>query len=124
TFELRAETICRRLVTDGARVVAAEVEHLATGRRERLTARTFFVACDALRTPQLLWASGIRPAALGRYLNDHTQVICGVKLDAALIKLDDEVGSARRAGGDPTVGVFWVPYSAGRHPFHGQVMHL
>jgi choline dehydrogenase-like flavoprotein len=124
TFELRSETICRRLVMDGARVVAAEVEHRPTGRRERVEARTFFVAGDALRTPQLLWASGIRPPALGRYLNDHTQVICGVRLDPTLVRRDDGVDSARRGEIDPIVGVFWVPYSESRHPFHGQVMHL
>jgi pyranose oxidase len=111
-------------VVDGVRVVAAEAEHRPTGRREEITARTFFLACDALRTPQLLWASGIRPPALGRYLNDHTQVIRGVKLDPALIRPDDAVGSARRGESDPLVGVFWVPYSASSHPFHGQVMHL
>src|SRR3954454_11973273 len=123
-FELRAGTICRRLVVEGDRVAAAEVEHLPSGRRERIEARTFFVACDALRTPQLLWASGIRPSALGRYLNDHTQMICGVKLDPALVRRDGGVDSARRGKIDPIVGVFWVPYSAARHPFHGQVMHL
>jgi choline dehydrogenase-like flavoprotein len=123
-FELRADTICRRLVVEGKRVVAAEVEHRPSGRRERIVARTVFVACDALRTPQLLWASGIRQQALGRYLNDHVQVICGVRLDPKLIRREDGVGSARRGEDDPIVGVFWVPYSASRHPFHGQVMHL
>src|SRR5690242_19291636 len=87
-FELRPESVCRRLVVEGRRVVAAEVEHRATGRRERISAATFFVAADALRTPQLLWASGIRPPALGCYLNDHTQVICGVRLDPSLIGAD------------------------------------
>jgi choline dehydrogenase-like flavoprotein len=123
-FELRAETICRRLVTEGTRVVAAAVEHRPTGRRERIEARTFFLAADALRTPQLLWASEIRPAALGRWLNDHTQIICGVKLDPALVRRNRGAASARRGELDPIVGVFWVPYSAGAHPFHGQVMHL
>jgi pyranose oxidase len=124
TFELRSETICRRLVVEGTRVVAAEVEHRPTGRRERIEARTFCVAADPLRTPQLLWASGIRHPALGRYLNDHTQVICGVKLDPRLVPRGDDVASARRGEIDPIVGVFWVPYSAASHPFHGQVMHL
>jgi choline dehydrogenase-like flavoprotein len=123
-FELRAETICRRLVADGTRVVAAEVEHRPMGRREQIEARTFFVAADALRTPQLLWASGIRPLALGRWLNDHTQIICGVKLDPALVHPDGGLASARRGEPDPIVGIFWVPYSASAHPFHGQVMHL
>ena len=86
SFQLRADTICRRLETDGTRVVAAEVEHRVTGRRERIAARAFFVAADALRTPQLLWASEIRPPALGRYLNDHIQVVSAVKLDRDLVR--------------------------------------
>jgi choline dehydrogenase-like flavoprotein len=121
-FELRAETICRRLVADGTRIRSVEVEHRPTGRRETIAAATVFVAADAIRTPQLLWASAIRPPALGRYLNDHTQVICGVKLDRRLVPRAGEVDG--RSDGDPVVGVFWVPYSASRHPFHGQVMHL
>jgi C-glycoside oxidase len=120
-FELRPDTVCRRLDVDGTRVAGVEVEYLTTGRRERIEARTVFVACDALRTPQLLWASGIRPPALGRWLNDHTQVISGVKLDPRLV---GEGGDARRGELDAVVGVFWVPYSASAHPFHGQVMHL
>lgn len=118
-FELRADTICRRLVADGARVRGVEVEHRPTGLRETIEATTFFVAGDAIRTPQLLWKSGIRPPALGRYLNDHTQVICGVKLDPTLVS-----GGSTRVDEDPVVGVFWVPYSGAQHPFHGQVMHL
>jgi choline dehydrogenase-like flavoprotein len=124
TFALRADTICRRLETDGTRVVSAEVEHRPTGRRARIAARTLFVACDALRTPQLLWASGIRPTALGRYLNDHIQVVSGVKLDRALIGRGDGPAPPSERDDDPIVGVFWVPYSAAAHPFHGQVMHL
>jgi choline dehydrogenase-like flavoprotein len=122
-FELRAETICRRLVVEGNRVRYAEAEHLPTGRQEQIAAKTFFVACDAIRTPQLLWASDIRPPALGRYLNDHTQVICGVRLDRQLVDRADD-GGVVRGDDDPIVGVFWVPYSAGQHPYHGQVMHL
>jgi choline dehydrogenase-like flavoprotein len=123
-FELRPNTVCRRLLVEDGRVVAAEAHDGATGRIERIEARTFFAACDALRTPQLLWASAIRPPALGCYLNDHTQVICGVKLDEKLVRRGDGLDSLRRGVLDPVVGVFWVPYSASRHPFHGQVMHL
>jgi choline dehydrogenase-like flavoprotein len=123
TFQLRPDTICRRLETDGSRVLAADVEHRPTGRRDRITARTLFVAADALRTPQLLWASGIRPPALGRYLNDHTQVVSAVRLDPGLVRHDGPA-DPRRSADDAIVGVFWVPFSEPHHPFHGQVMHL
>jgi choline dehydrogenase-like flavoprotein len=96
SFELRADTICRRLETDGARVVAAEVEHRPMGRRERIATRAVFVAADALPTPQLLWTSGIRPAALRRYLNDHIQVVSAVKLDPSLVRRDDGLAQPHR----------------------------
>jgi choline dehydrogenase-like flavoprotein len=124
TFELRADTVCQRLETDGTRVVAADVEHRATGRRHRIAARAFFVAADALRTPQLLWASEIRPPALGRYLNDHIQVVAAVALDAPAVRPADGAIARTRDRDDPIAGVFWVPFSGSRHPFHGQVMHL
>ena len=79
-----------------------------------MKARAVFVAADALRTPQLLWASGIRPRALGHYLNDQPQVLGAAQLSPAL--LPEHPGAA--AG-----GVSWVPYAPG-HPFHGQVMEL
>src|SRR5207248_4230701 len=70
-FELRAETLCRRLVVDGPHVSGAVLEHRPTGSNETVKARVVVVAADALRTPQLLWASAIRPTAVGRYLTEH-----------------------------------------------------
>jgi pyranose oxidase len=88
------------------------------------------VAADTLRTPQLLWASGIRPPALGHYLNDQPQVLCAVALHEQTIEREwtsrlaaEGFGTARRSLTDPTAGVFWVPFHDPEHPFHGQV-HL
>jgi choline dehydrogenase-like flavoprotein len=126
-FELRPSTLCRRLEHDGRRVAAAELEDLTTGRTQVVRARAVVVAGDALRTPQLLWASGIRPDALGRHLNDHNELIVAVHvypqlLDRAAARRPG-LPSARRDSDDMIVGVFWVPFSD-EHPFHGQVMHL
>ncbi|MFJ8657119.1 GMC family oxidoreductase [Streptomyces rochei] len=84
------------------------------------------MAADALRTPQLLHASGIRPPALGRYLNDQPQIVHAARLP-------DDVVTTRRAVTDrardedgaivPRSGVSWVPHTDA-HPFHGQVMQL
>ena len=43
------------------------------------------VAADALRTPQLLWASGIRPDALGRYLTEHPLIFGVVAVKEGLL---------------------------------------
>ncbi|MFG3289200.1 GMC oxidoreductase [Streptomyces sp. NPDC048179] len=118
-FELRGETLCRSLLVEQGRVAGARLEDLRTGEAYTVEARVVVVACDGIRTPQLLWASGIRPDALGRYLNDHTQVMAGVALDPAKVP---GAHAANRVT-DPLVGVHWVPFSE-QHPYHGQLMQM
>ncbi len=122
--ELHADTIARRLVVDGDRVVAVEAEHLPTGARRSISATVVVVAAGAFQTPQLLWASGIRPEALGRHLTEHVLVY-------SVVALRDEV--QERAGvdtpvaelvKDPTASTFGIPYVAGIHPYRTQVMHM
>ncbi|HZV51860.1 MAG TPA: GMC oxidoreductase [Candidatus Dormibacteraeota bacterium] len=129
TFRLCPETLCTRLVVEGSRVVAARLRHLPSRVERTVSARAVVVACDGLRTPQLLWASGIRPRALGHFLNDHIQLMGAAHLDPRLIEQGDGEDGPRHQveapgeGYDPIVGVFWIPYSE-QHPVHGQVMHL
>jgi choline dehydrogenase-like flavoprotein len=102
------------LLEDG-RAAGVEVRDLRTGELHTVRARFVVVAADALRTPQLLWASGIRPEALGHYLNDQAQVIHAVRLR--------DVGPDARVEVDPrgrsTVvrqsGVSWVPFTDADH---------
>ncbi|AUS77137.1 hypothetical protein C1701_00785 [Actinoalloteichus sp. AHMU CJ021] len=121
-FLLRPETLCRRLLLDDGRVVGAELECLRGGRRWVVRSRAVAVAADAFRGPQLLWASGLRPPALGRYLNDHLAVMAW-----ALLDLDDPPRHPEPAEPfdgewrDLVTGVLRVPWTSG-HPFHGQVM--
>jgi pyranose oxidase len=125
-FELASETLCTQLITGDGAISEAILCHLPSNTRKIVRARVFIVAADAFRTPQLLWASGIRPKALGHYLNDHPQVVSAVKLSesivqgvcAAALKPDQSPGEA------VPLGVFWVPFNDPDHPFHGQVMHL
>lgn len=124
-FTLRAETIARKLIQHDNRIVGAEVEHLPTGQKELIEAKIIIVAADSLRTPQLLWASGIRPKALGRYLNEHPFIFTFVELDAKILKAhQQETALDNTPSADPTIGVFWVPFDAPNHPFHGQIMHI
>jgi choline dehydrogenase-like flavoprotein len=121
--EIRAETLCRRLIVEGGRVVGAELEHVATGERYRIGAKAVAVAADALRTPQLLYASGIRSDALGHYLNDQPQVVSLIELDPDrewARSGDQSAGDLR----DVVTGVAWIPFDAQRFPAHGQVMQL
>ncbi|MEV6345552.1 GMC oxidoreductase [Actinoplanes sp. NPDC051851] len=124
-FELRAGTACVRLDHEDGRVTAAELEEVATGRRYTVRPRAVVVAADALRTPQLLWASGIRPHALGRYLNEHPLMMGVVALAPHLRALaGDDSGDAPAALlADPVRGALTVPFADEAHPFQGQIMY-
>jgi choline dehydrogenase-like flavoprotein len=119
-IELWSDTLCRSLLLIGTQITGAMVEHLPSGTHIEILARIVVVAADALRTPQLLWASGIRPAALGHSLNDQPQVICALRMPAD----KSHPGYMARQGTRAPFGAFWVPYSDAGHPFHGQVMHV
>jgi pyranose oxidase len=131
-FEIRSETICRKLNYENGKIIGAEIEHIQSKEKETVEAKIVIVAADPLRTPQLLWASGIRPKALGHYLNEHPFVFTFVELDKDLVKNYsnnpkvecDPSQIVNRKSNDPTIGVFWVPFDAPNHPFHGQIMHM
>jgi len=119
-IELRPETLCRELVVRDHRVERAVVEHRPSGTVDDVEASAVVVAADSLRTPQLLWASGIRPPALGRHLTEHPLTFAVVRLDPEIVPLLD-AGRSRRL--DPVMSVVTVPFSE-EHPFHSQVMHV
>jgi pyranose oxidase len=127
-FQLRAETICRRLIIEGTRVRAAELEHLPTGKRTTVTARTYVVAANTIYTPQLLWASGIRLPALGRYFADQPMLFGQVVLSQALLARIAERWSPPPPDVDPVpiprddpIPTVWIPFSDPAHPFHSQI---
>ncbi len=140
-FELRAETAAVRILVDGEAVAGVRLRDMRSGREEDVAAKVVVVAADALRTPQLLWASGVRPEALGRYLNDQPQVVAAAFLDlgptavgvpgapptsGAVDAGDDHPFHGTPGGGqDAITGVWWLPFDddAGR-PFHTQIMQM
>jgi len=119
-FALHDQCLVTRVVLDDGRAAGVEVRDLVTGESRTVAARFVIVAADALRTPQLLWGSGIRPAALGRYLNDQPQVVFAARLR----DVEAPAATAGPVGAlSQTSGVSWVPYTDDV-PFHGQVMQL
>ncbi|HEY8588863.1 MAG TPA: GMC family oxidoreductase, partial [Naasia sp.] len=128
-FTLFDETLVTRVLLEDGRAAGVEVRDLRTGEVTGVAARFVVVAADALRTPQVLWASGIRPMALGRYLNDQSQVVFatrirGVEDAASETSAPAEAPSARGDGAlTEYSGVSWVPF-VDELPFHGQVMQL
>ncbi|MGW2342442.1 GMC oxidoreductase [Streptomyces sp. NPDC001661] len=117
---LFAEALVTGVVIEDGRAVGIRVRDLTDGSHHLVRAARVVVAADALRTPQLLWASGVRPAALGRYLNDQPQLVYAVRLRDVRAATDD---GAREEGLARHSGVSWVPYTDDE-PFHGQVMQL
>lgn len=119
-FELFDESLVTRVLVEDGIAAGIEVQDRRSGETDRVAARYVVVGADALRTPQLLWASGIRPAALGRYLNDQTQVVFASRLRD--VTAEDAPKAAAGALSEQS-GVQWVPYTDDA-PFHGQIMQL
>jgi choline dehydrogenase-like flavoprotein len=119
-FELYDESLVTRVLLEDGAAAGIEVQDRRSGETHQVAARYVVVGADALRTPQLLWASGIRPDALGRYLNDQAQVVFASRLR-------DVTAPQGRAAANGALseqsGVAWVPYTDGA-PFHGQIMQL
>ena len=64
-FELRPETLCRRVVMTRGRAAGVELVDLASGAAYKVAADHVVIAADALRTPQLLYSSGCPAACSG-----------------------------------------------------------
>jgi choline dehydrogenase-like flavoprotein len=119
-FELRAETLARRVLVEDGVAAGAELEDRRTGQVTEVRARHVVVCADGLRTPQVLHASGVRPRALGRYLNEHLQMVSFVLLNDEL--LNDGGGTEATASRDG-LGYVLIPFSTER-PVQGGTMSL
>ena len=129
-FELRDLSLVRKIEHAAGRATGVSVENLRTHEVYFLAADAVVVAADAFRSPQLLWASGIRPRALGRYLTEHPVVITTVAVDAdKMTRFATEEDLARELTRrsvnptDPVAAVNRIPYSEPEHPFSLQVMY-
>jgi len=119
-FGLFDESLVTRVLVEDGIAGGVEVQDRRSGTTHRVGARYVVVAADALRTPQLLWASGIRPDALGCYLNDQAQVVFASRLRG--VTAPQGPAAANGALSEQS-GVAWVPYTD-EAPFHGQIMQL
>lgn len=117
----RTGVFVTRLENDGTRVTGLITKDVDTGVETVYRGAQILVAADALRTPQLLWASGIRPAALGVRLNEHASIDGDVVIDAARLGLADAEIPVPPAG-EPFIGSYWSPSIGAARPAHGQLM--
>jgi choline dehydrogenase-like flavoprotein len=119
-FTLTGGVQAAELTHDGRQVAGARLRDTFTGAERSVRAKVTVLCADALRSPQLLYASGIRPRALGRYLNEHWMLSALVHPDLGGLGLRlDELPALRF--GEWRAGAHWVPHSGDRQPFHGQV---
>jgi choline dehydrogenase-like flavoprotein len=115
-FELRSETLARRVLVEDGVAVGVELEDRRSGERSIVRAARVVVCADGLRTPQVLFASGIRPDALGHHLNEHYQM-------ASFVQLGDDFDPARFDRDPKGLGYVLIPFSDAR-PMQGGVMAL
>ncbi|MEV0638378.1 GMC oxidoreductase [Streptomyces sp. NPDC050619] len=120
-FTLVTGTLATSLVVSDGRVAGARLRRIADGAESELLADAVVVCADALRTPQLLFASGIRPHALGRHLNEHAFITARVLLDLDRFGIDRDALPLPRAGEFSTDSL-WLPQNGPGQPFHGQIM--
>jgi choline dehydrogenase-like flavoprotein len=120
-FVLLAGTQARTLMHDGRRVSGARL-HVLPNHEELLVAATLTIVCaDAVRTPQLLFASGIRPPALGCYLNEHAFLGGRVLPDLRTLGISrNDLPQTRE--GEWRAGAYWIPHSGASQPYHGQIV--
>jgi choline dehydrogenase-like flavoprotein len=121
TFELCPETVATKILTRDGRADGVLLHDQRNNRDYEVGARYVVVAADSLRSPQLLSASGIRPTAMGHYLNEHTMTTSTIQLDPSLRAAATGARKTSEGAVDLLAGVSWVPYFEPSFPLHGQV---
>ena len=136
-FILKEQHRCNKLVPskDGTSIQYAEVQNLVEWETLHIKANTYIVACNAYLTPQVLYASGIRPEPLGRYMTEQPMSFCQIVLKQDLVegaendpRWSDKLCRHRKESPhdplpipehDPEPQV-WIPVSESR-PWHCQI---
>lgn len=121
-FTLHLGSLATAVLHRGGRATGVEIRDVRTGATRALHADHVVVCADAIRTPQLLFASGIRPPALGRHLNEHYFLSGQVLADPQRLGFD-------LAALDPptdhewAADCLWVPHSGADQPFQVHIMN-
>lgn len=118
-FEIRPASPVVRILHDAGRAAGVVVRELGTGLEYVVNAAATLVCADVFRTPQLLFASDIRPPALGRYLNEHLFLTGRAAVDLGAVGIDAGELAAERSG-EWLHATYWLPHSDESQPFNGQ----
>jgi hypothetical protein len=120
-FTLLTGWLCVRLEHEDGDVRHAVLREVSSGQVRHVAARLVVVCADTMRTPQLLFASRIRPPALGRRLNEHAFLTGRAFPDMRRLGIDPATIAPPREG-EWATGAYWLPHSDEAQPFHGQMM--
>jgi choline dehydrogenase-like flavoprotein len=130
-FTLRPLSLVTKVRIEDGKATGVDYQDAVTGEQFFASADAVIVAADAMRTPQLLWNSGVRPEALGRYLTEHPVMFSVIALDPSKFggKLTDEdLATERELGAlspsDPISAVTRVAFQEPNHPFSAQLMFV
>ncbi|RWZ68143.1 choline dehydrogenase [Labedella populi] len=121
-FTLVTDTIATSILHENGRATGAECRDVAAGRTSTIRARQVVVCADTVRTPQLLFASGIRPEALGRYLNEHFFLTGIVDADPERLGFDLS-GLVPPTDHEWASDCLWVPHSDADQPYQVHLMN-
>jgi choline dehydrogenase-like flavoprotein len=118
-FALRHSTIVQRILTRDGHAAGAVLRRIDGSGEEVVHAEVVVVCADTMRTPQLLFASGMGGAAVGRYLNEHAFLAGTVLVDLEQLG----VGSVpTHLPGEWFTAASWLPHSGDAQPFQAQIM--
>jgi pyranose oxidase len=93
TFDILQQTRCTKLIYEKDENNDSKMKHIQSAlvcdlrlnKNRLIQAKVYIVACNPILTPQLLWNSGIRPEALGRYLTDQPITVCQILLKQEIL---------------------------------------
>lgn len=120
-FTFIANSLSTSILHSEGRASGAVCRDLDTEEVFEVRAHQVVVCADAIRTPQLLFASGVRPEALGRYLNEHYFLTGQVIADPA--RLGFELGTlAPPTDLEWASDCLWVPHSDATQPYQVHIM--
>lgn len=129
-FMIRTETSCLEVKPPDTNVIRlVKLKDNQTGRTYYENTRFVVLACDAIRSAQLLYASGVRLDALGAYFNEHTQIslIAPIEMPVGTPRAD-LIGGPLGADLSPhesiPAGVTWLPYGVCDLPYNGMITRI
>jgi choline dehydrogenase-like flavoprotein len=121
-FTLVLDALATSVLHEGGRAVGVACRDIETEETFTVRAAQVVVCADAVRTPQLLFASGIRPPALGRYLNEHYFLTGIVGADPERLGFDVE-RLEPPTDHEWASDCLWVPHSDDAQPFQVHLMN-